>query len=161
MKKKGTSPLFGKKPRMNQLISSYRAKLQKRVRCAQGEKPEGQNANKRLEWQNAKWRAQILAPASRSLRESALPKNFFIFLKKTGANCVCLWYTIACQANWGISAAGSAFDWQSRGQGFDPPMLHHETNSRTLFGVRLFCIMLHRNQYVILHLLFPQEKRNL
>ena len=24
----------------------------------------------------------------------------------------------------GISAAGSAFDWQSRGQGFDPPMLH-------------------------------------
>ena len=25
----------------------------------------------------------------------------------------------------GISAAGSVFDWQSRGQGFDPPMLHH------------------------------------
>ena len=27
---------------------------------------------------------------------------------------------------WGISAAGSAFDWQSRGQGFDPPMLHQK-----------------------------------
>ena len=26
----------------------------------------------------------------------------------------------------GISAAGSAFDWQSRGQGFDPPMLHQK-----------------------------------
>lgn len=25
----------------------------------------------------------------------------------------------------GIGAAGSARDWQSRGQGFEPPMLHH------------------------------------
>lgn len=25
---------------------------------------------------------------------------------------------------WGIGAAGSAFDWQSKGQGFEPPMLH-------------------------------------
>ncbi len=24
----------------------------------------------------------------------------------------------------GIGAAGSAFDWQSKGQGFEPPMLH-------------------------------------
>ena len=34
-------------------------------------------------------------------------------------------YIINC-ANyaWGIGAAGSAFDWQSRGHGFEPRMLH-------------------------------------
>ena len=32
---------------------------------------------------------------------------------------------------WGISAAGSAFDWQSRGQGFEPPMLHQINIIRT------------------------------
>ena len=32
--------------------------------------------------------------------------------------------TIALIKKRGVSAAGSAFDWQSRGQGFDPPTLH-------------------------------------
>ena len=27
----------------------------------------------------------------------------------------------------GIGAAGSAFDWQSKGQGFESPMLHHKS----------------------------------
>ncbi len=31
---------------------------------------------------------------------------------------------------WGIGAAGSAFDWQSKGQGFEPPMLHHNDDSK-------------------------------
>lgn len=31
----------------------------------------------------------------------------------------------------GIGAAGSAFDWQSRGQGFDPPMLHQDGSEGT------------------------------
>lgn len=26
--------------------------------------------------------------------------------------------------NWGHSSAGRALDWQSRGQGFDPPWFH-------------------------------------
>ena len=26
--------------------------------------------------------------------------------------------------NWGCGAAGSALEWHSRGQGFDPPQLH-------------------------------------
>ena len=28
---------------------------------------------------------------------------------------------------WGISAVGSAFEWHSKGQGFDSPMLHQKT----------------------------------
>ena len=33
-------------------------------------------------------------------------------------------YNIHCSR--GISAVGSAFEWHSKGQGFDSPMLHHE-----------------------------------
>ena len=33
----------------------------------------------------------------------------------------------------GISAVGSAFEWHSKGQGFDSPMLHHK---RTLILIR-------------------------
>ena len=39
---------------------------------------------------------------------------------------------------WGRSSAGRALDWQSRGQGFDPPRLHHSTS----YGLRIrgpFC----------------------
>ncbi len=31
--------------------------------------------------------------------------------------------------NWGHSSAGRAFDWQSRGQEFDPPCLHQNPNT--------------------------------
>ena len=47
---------------------------------------------------------------------------------------------------WGISAAGSAFDWQSRGQGFDPPMLHQNTQIRTQRWVRILLYLLHHNR---------------
>ena len=33
-----------------------------------------------------------------------------------------------CEQQRGISAVGSAFDWQSRGQGFESPMLHQNDN---------------------------------
>ena len=36
---------------------------------------------------------------------------------------------IASIYTWGIGAAGSAFDWQSKGQGFEPPMLHQKKAS--------------------------------
>ena len=43
----------------------------------------------------------------------------------------------------GISAAGSAFDWQSRGQGFDPPMLHHINPVITMVTGFVFFTRLH------------------
>ena len=38
---------------------------------------------------------------------------------------------------WGRSSAGRALDWQSRGQGFDPPRLHHRRYTASGFQ-RLF-----------------------
>ena len=35
-------------------------------------------------------------------------------------------YNIHCSR--GISAVGSAFEWHSKGQGFDSPMLHQSKN---------------------------------
>ena len=43
----------------------------------------------------------------------------------------------------GIGAAGSAFDWQSKGQGFEPPMLHQTEKIRTFSDwewFRIFCL---------------------
>ena len=42
-------------------------------------------------------------------------------------------YNILVRQTWGLSAAGSAFDWQSRGQGFDPPSLHQKTPQGVFF----------------------------
>ena len=35
------------------------------------------------------------------------------------------------QLIWGIGAVGSAFDWQSKGQGFESPILHQTGIGRT------------------------------
>ena len=35
------------------------------------------------------------------------------------------YFPIVFPVAWGRSSAGRALDWQSRGQGFDPPRLHH------------------------------------
>ena len=38
---------------------------------------------------------------------------------------------------WGRSSAGRALEWHSRGQGFDPPRLHHETYMQGLTDASL------------------------
>ena len=38
------------------------------------------------------------------------------------------YFPIVFPVAWGRSSAGRALDWQSRGQGFDPPRLHHSTS---------------------------------
>ncbi len=48
----------------------------------------------------------------------------------------------------GISSAGRARGSQSRGQGFDPPMLHHN-KERTPDGV-LFCYTIRRFRCIVL-----------
>ena len=48
------------------------------------------------------------------------------------------YFPIVFPVAWGRSSAGRALDWQSRGQGFDPPRLHHSTS----YGLRIrgpFC----------------------
>ena len=48
------------------------------------------------------------------------------------------YFLIVFPVAWGRSSAGRALDWQSRGQGFDPPRLHHSTS----YGLRIrgpFC----------------------
>ena len=52
--------------------------------------------------------------------QSALVKNLQLALAKVER----LPYIIP-RTTWGRSSAGRALDWQSRGQGFDPPRLHH------------------------------------
>ena len=39
---------------------------------------------------------------------------------------------------WGYSAAGSAFDWQSKGQGFESPYLHQKSVHES---VRIFYLI--------------------
>ncbi len=41
---------------------------------------------------------------------------------------------------WGHSSAGRARDWQSRGQGFDPPWLHQILSAATPSGSRHFFV---------------------
>ena len=43
------------------------------------------------------------------------------------------------QTTWGISAVGSAFEWHSKGQGFDSPMLHHFNVLRIFFARHFIC----------------------
>ena len=66
----------------------------------------------------------------------------------------------------GRSSAGRALDWQSRGQGFDPPRLHHREckglrNSEGLFSYQN--ISRYKASYVNkkLHNLFPMSVRSL
>ena len=42
---------------------------------------------------------------------------------------------------WGHSSAGRARDWQSRGQGFDPPWLHQILSAATLAELRHFFVV--------------------
>ena len=60
---------------------------------------------------------------------------------------------------WGISAVGSAFEWHSKGQGFDSPMLHHKGIKQTLFLQRWLChrglaLIPHRKKGVVFYSLF-------
>ena len=41
---------------------------------------------------------------------------------------------------WGVGAAGSAFDWQSRGHEFDPRTLHHIALEYSIPTLFLFCV---------------------
>ena len=45
------------------------------------------------------------------------------------------YFPIVFPVAWGRSSAGRALDWQSRGQGFDPPRLHH-VHSQPLRSLR-------------------------
>ena len=36
---------------------------------------------------------------------------------------------VLLSGTWGISAVGSAFEWHSKGQGFDSPMLHQNSST--------------------------------
>ncbi len=61
--------------------------------------------------------------------------------KRKVLKCVFLFDTIVMFTRimfiWGVGAAGSAFDWQSRGHGFESRTLHHNEIVRTL---RLFAV---------------------
>ena len=51
--------------------------------------------------------------------------NFFLYL---------------CRTNWGISSVGRAFEWHSKGQEFDSPMLHKNPSQISLRGIfRIGC----------------------
>lgn len=54
---------------------------------------------------------------------SAIPAIGFLLTKLNSSAIITL-----VLLSWGRSSAGRAFDWQSRGHGFDPHRLHHIKN---------------------------------
>ena len=107
----------------------------------------------------------IRSPRSPSLQAPIFPplsgrKKFLKKAKKSvdkeGVPC----YTIHCsertkqvqnELTWGISSAGRALDWQSRGQRFDPAILHQKTLKPQWFR-GFFFLFFSKNLYPFLTL---------
>ena len=75
-------------------------------------------------------------------------------------------FPYSIQQSRGRSSAGRALDWQSRGQGFDPPRLHHREckglrNSEGLFMPKFFALLPHIHTNKKLHNLFPMSVHSL
>ena len=80
-------------------------------------------------------RSPIAIPSGSDFPPLSGRKKFFEKNKKSVDKEGVPWYTSYCsertkqvqnELTWGISSAGRALDWQSRGQRFDPAILHQE-----------------------------------
>ena len=67
-----------------------------------------------------------------------LPARNSATCAKVVAFCSATCYNMPCP--WGYSSVGRALEWHSRGQGFDPPYLHHLPKRSDRSGLFSFCL---------------------
>ena len=89
---------------------------------------------------------------------SAIPAIGFLLTKLNSSAIITL-----VLLSWGRSSAGRAFDWQSRGHGFDPHRLHqvHIGTAKHLLSLDKRCFVYFQNKFLVFCFMHTEAKNGI